>query len=278
VWPRWPVGLAFALWLLCVLGLAGIGWLDQLLRQAGRSDLVQLTTQDSPFVLAMLSAATFGAVLASRRPRHPVGWLLLAFGLSVLVEGGAYAYAHYGLLASPGAVPAASHVGMLSASGSTFIPWPACIGLVLLLTPTGTLPSPRWRWWAAVTAAVPLAHLIVSLGRQTFQYPDPPYLSVRNPLFVPALNPLGISQFPLVMIALLSVLVGGASLVVRFRRARGVERQQLRWVALAAALAGVAVPVAVAGVEIDSPAMVGWGVGGYAAVLCLAIAAAVLGS
>ena len=81
---------------------------------------------------------------------------------------------------------------------------------------------------------------------------------------------------PALVITLLSVVVGGASLVVRFRRARGVERQQLRWVASAAVVAAVGIPVAMAGISIESAAVVGVAVLGSAAVLCLAIAAAIL--
>jgi hypothetical protein len=72
------------------------------------------------------------------------------------------------------------------------------------------------------------------------------------------------------------VVVGGASLVVRFRRARGEERQQLRWVTSAAVVAAAGIPVAVAGISIDSQAVVGVAVLGSAAVLCLAITAAIL--
>jgi hypothetical protein len=62
-----------------VAGLAAIAWIDRLLRRAGRIDLALLHTSDTaPYVLAIVIAATVGAVLASRRPRHPVGWLLLA--------------------------------------------------------------------------------------------------------------------------------------------------------------------------------------------------------
>jgi hypothetical protein len=69
---------AWTLWALTMLGIAVIAWLDQLSRRAGRPDLAQLTLGSvvGP-VLAAVSAATVGAVLASRRPRHPVGWLLL---------------------------------------------------------------------------------------------------------------------------------------------------------------------------------------------------------
>jgi hypothetical protein len=81
---------------------------------------------------------------------------------------------------------------------------------------------------------------------------------------------------PALVITLLSVVVGGASLVVRFRRARDVERQQLRLVASAAVVAAVGIPVAMAGISIDSAAVVGVAVLGSAAVLCLALAAAIL--
>ena len=81
---------------------------------------------------------------------------------------------------------------------------------------------------------------------------------------------------PALVLTLLSVVVGGASLVVRFRRAQGMERQQLRWVTSAAVVAAAGIPVVVAGISIESPAVVGVAVLGSAAILCLAIAAAIL--
>ncbi len=71
--PRWwPGVLAWALWALAMLGLPATAWLDHLSRQAGRPDLAQLAGGSvvAP-VLALVSAATVGAVLASRRPHHP---------------------------------------------------------------------------------------------------------------------------------------------------------------------------------------------------------------
>ena len=81
---------------------------------------------------------------------------------------------------------------------------------------------------------------------------------------------------PALVLTLLSVVVGGASLVVRFRRAQGMERQQLRWVTSAAVVAAAGIPVVMAGISIESPAVVGVAVLGSAAILCLAIAAAIL--
>jgi hypothetical protein len=81
------VVLAWALWALAMLGVATIPWFDHLLRQARRPELIQLDATAVPMVLAALVAATVGAVLASRRPHHPVGWLLLALGLAVTASG-----------------------------------------------------------------------------------------------------------------------------------------------------------------------------------------------
>ena len=74
-------------------------------------------------MLAIVSAATVGAVLAGRRPRHPVGWLLLALGLSVTLDAVTDSYARYGLLASPGAVPAVAQVRLLGNTASSPSPW-----------------------------------------------------------------------------------------------------------------------------------------------------------
>jgi hypothetical protein len=133
-WPGVAAWALWALWALTMLGLPMTAWLDQLSRQAGRPELAQLIPGAvvGP-VLGMVSATTVGAVLASRRPRHPVGWLLLACGLFMVASGVALAYAAYGLLARPGALPAAHAVARY---------WPAttviaqtAISFVLLLTP-----------------------------------------------------------------------------------------------------------------------------------------------
>jgi hypothetical protein len=272
--PRWQSAvLAWVLWALVPLCLVPITWLDHLLRQAGRPELVILDASGIPYLLSALSAATVGAVLANRRPYHPVGWLLLALGLSVAVDGVANGYAAYGAVARPDGLPAARQVAVY-ADNATLV-GRVCIAFVLLLTPTGSLPSPRWRWWARVTAVAP-AVLLVSralLPRPFY----PPFQSVPNPLAVHVLvGPLTVVWAVSSAVTYLGLVVAIASLVVRFRRARGMERQQLRWVALAAWLSVLALVVVLAGQVLDDDAMVTWAAGVLVAILPLGTGAAIL--
>jgi hypothetical protein len=270
----WPGVAAWALWALTMLSISAIAWLDQLSRQAGRPELAQLTLGAvvGP-VLAAVSAATAGAVLASRRPRHPVGWLLLAVGLSAAWGGVPPAYAAYGLLARPGALPAADAVARYWPI--TLIITQTAASFVLLLTPTGRLPSPRWRWWARLTAAA-AAILLVALAVASGPL-DPRYQVLGGPFDLRGQGGMLLVVNQLALAATtLAVVVGAASLVVRFRRARGAERQQLRWVASAAALAVVGAVVALGGLAVGATAVVTWAISLSFAVMPLAIGAAIL--
>jgi hypothetical protein len=270
---RWRAVLAWALWALALLGIAAIVWFDQLLRQAGRVDLVQLNASAVPFLLALVSAPTVGAVLATRRPGHPVGWLLLSLGVSIGLSGFLDGYAPYGLLARPGSLPAARWPAIFSPAVT--VAGIACLAFMLLLTPTGSLPSPRWRWWARVTAAAPVI-FVVALTLEPEPL-DPAYQSVTNPLGLQALQlPIAITDVVASGITVAAVVVGALSLGVRFRRARGIERQQLRWVALAALLVTMTILVVLAGMALGNPLLIIWGAGVSFAILPLAIGAAIL--
>jgi hypothetical protein len=270
---RWPTVAAWMLWALAMGGLPAIGWLDHLLRQAGRPDLAPLTPDAVAYVLGLVSAATVGAILASRRPRHPVGWLLLGFALSLTASGVINSYLIYGLLARPGALPAVHLVARYyPATGAAAL---SLLSLVLLLTPTGSLPSARWRWWAVITAAAPLALVLVVAvvpGRV-----DPQLLLASSPFSDRALGGVVLvaTRVALVVTAL-AVAVAAGSLGLRFRRAQGVERQQLRWVALAAALMVLAGPVVLVPVALESPILVDWASAVWVVVLPVAVGAAVL--
>jgi hypothetical protein len=270
---RWPGWLAWGLWALAVLGLASVPWFDRLTRQAGRPELTQLNASTIPYLLAIVVAATVGAVLAGRLPRHPVGWLLLGVGLSVAGSGVADGYARYGLVARPGALPAARWVAIYSPA--TTVVGLALVGYVLLLTPTGSLPSPGWRWWARLAAAGPVAFLAaLTVGPSLV---IPPYDTVIDPVANPALD--GVALTAIVagfFLTVAGLVVGAGSLVARFRRARGTERQQLRWLTLAAALTGAAAAVVGVGMAMDATAVPLFAAGVCLALLPLATGAAIL--
>jgi hypothetical protein len=268
----WPAGPAWALWALAMLGIFVAAWLDQLLRQAGRPDLRELTPTAIPPVLGAVSAATVGALVASRRPRHPVGWLLLALGLSVSASGPAEAYTNYGV-ARAGAAPAAGLVA--GYTPATVVLAVTCLGFLLLLTPTGALPSPRWRWWARVTAATPAALLlVVTLAPK----PDGRLVqAIDNPLDLHGLHGVVLAATQAASaVTNVAFVVAAVSLVVRYRRARGIERQQLRWVALATVVLALLSVVVLAAVALDAFALAALAGSLCVAILPLAIGAAVL--
>ncbi|MFF0269784.1 sensor histidine kinase [Kribbella sp. NPDC004536] len=190
------------------------------------------------YVLFNLAAVGAGAVIAWRRPENTIGWLFLGFGLlNTLASDLAHGW---GLRAAAEGWPGGPVGEAISA-----VSWlPSGYGWVLtfLLFPTGRLPGRRWR-------AVPwigAAGLLISMTAWTLS-PDRgrDFVSGRNPIAVEGL-PTGLLLavgMPLFLGALLAAVV---SLAVRFRRSAGLERQQLKWFVLAAAVAGVALPTSFA--------------------------------
>ena len=272
---RWLGVLAWAVWALTMLGLAVAAWLDHLQRQAGSPETAWLLQPASiPLLVAAVSAATVGALVGSRRPAHPVGWLLLGLGLLVVANGVVSGYVNYGLLVRPGALPGAGYLA--GVANSIQVLWLACVSFVLLLTPTGSLPSPRWRWWARVAAAAPV--LLVLLSAVDPQPLLPEHPEVENPLAVSVPPGLLLAVAAIAALIVLASLVAAAwSLVVRFRRARGVERQQLRWLALGAAVSGaVALLVGVVAGAMAKDSLVLAALGTCVALLPLATGASIL--
>jgi hypothetical protein len=127
---------------------------------------------------------TVGAILASRRPENPVGWLLCLSGVAVSTSSFTSEYAIYALLAQADSLPAGEAMAWIAS-------WmlPIMSGLqvsYLMLFPTGRLPTRRWRWPAWLTAAYVFVEVIASA------LSPGAYLSSLGPIR----NPLGIEGFP----------------------------------------------------------------------------------
>jgi hypothetical protein len=204
------------------------------------TSLVQWTSwADLPFgvmfcLLGIASAVT-GAAVASRLPRNPVGWLILALGLGVGLLLAAGAYAEVGVLTSTGPLPTqavAAWVGDVLSIPVFF----GATGLLLLLFPTGRPLSPAWRWFTWAFAAT-VATATLSYGL----IPGEIGPGVENPFGLPGDAGRAAEAVAVVTdwLALPAMLVCAVALVVRLRRSEGVQRQQLKWFTYAAAVAGV---------------------------------------
>jgi len=178
--------------------------------------------------------ATLGLVIAIRRPRHPVGWLLLGFGLAVSLQ---VAVGQYAALAAAADLP-----GRLYALWASTQVQGLGVGLLVLLVllfPTGRLPSLRWRPVAwSLAAGFALTLLTQGLKPSSLAY----FHGEHNPFGAPALESiLGPLEVVGGVLVVAGVLGAVASLVVRLRRSRGRERQQIKWFVYVALLAITAI-------------------------------------
>jgi hypothetical protein len=181
--------------------------------------------------LLAVGYSTVGAVVASRRLGNPVGWVLCSIGLSWGAYHFSSEYVTYALLAAPWSLPAAKAAAWIASW--LWVPGLGLIVFLALLFPSGQLPSPRWRpfaWLSVLVVAVGTIMAAFSPGARFG-------LSVRNPLGIESL-PNIYEQLQALMFAL--IFVASVSLLVRLHHARGVERQQIKWVAYAGALAASA--------------------------------------
>ncbi len=187
--------------------------------------------------LATMGYATTGALIVSRQPRNTVGWLFLLIGLCVGFSGFAENYSQRALdLGGPEAIPLVPLVAWLGANFALVVGF-GSIPLVLLVFPDGRLPSRRWR---VVAVAMVLALAAGLAGLALSPNPLGGEAKIPNPTAIPGLKELAsllmtIGGFGSVISGALCV----AALVVRFRRSRGAERQQLRWLAYSAGAAVV---------------------------------------
>jgi uncharacterized membrane protein YhdT len=187
--------------------------------------------------LTAISYAPVGALIASRHPENPVGWLLCLYGFVISLSYFSAEYAIYALLAQPDSLPAGEAMAWVFS-------WmlPLVIGfstLSYLLFPTGRLPSRRWRWAVWLT----VAFIVVGVLLGAFSSgPLSDLGPIQNPLGIVGLadiySAILYTTFSVLLVAVIS------SVFVRLRRAGGVEHQQIKWFAYAVAANAIAVVVA----------------------------------
>jgi hypothetical protein len=186
--------------------------------------------------LPFLAFPLVGALVASRRPHNPIGWLCLAVGIFWMLAIMSGSYAKYGLqVANPGTVPFPAAIGSLGEELA-----PATGGLIgtflLLLFPNGRLSSRRWRPVAWLSGAV-IVSIIVGGVLTPGRLQD--LGRVRNPF--------GLEESPwiadvaqgIMLLLPLCILASAVSLVLRFLRSGGEEREQIKWLAFAALILGL---------------------------------------
>ncbi|MDP9486467.1 MAG: hypothetical protein M3Q49_11925 [Actinomycetota bacterium] len=230
--PRAAAWLAWSLWAISLALIVFGGLLDTLtppvpVRGASPPGSAVL------FRALLLAFPTVGALVASRRPENPIGWIFCGGGLVNVVQDFALRYADYTLYAQHGALPGGRYMAWISSwVGSPSLMVLAV--LLFLLFPNGRLPSRRWRpvVWMAVGGGVIVA-LAVALRPGALDTH-----SIANPLgfgggIGGVLQVLGNVGGALVPVSLLASVT---SLILRLRGARGDERQQLKWFVYAAAL------------------------------------------
>ena len=230
-----PSKAAWLSWCICAvsLALAAAGLLLLVLSQQEARPGVPVFAQWAEDAVIAVGFSTLGAVVAPRfPPNNPIGWLFCALGLvgAVLLFCGEYAA--YSLVARPGSPPGGDAAAWAAAWAVSWL-WVVHSGLFAflgLLFPDGRLPTPRWRPFAWLVGAA------VALGSVAAACSPGPIDSL-----VPIRNPLGVEGAPNLVAPVEAVVfaltLGAAlSLLVRLRRARGVERLQIKWFAYAASV------------------------------------------
>ncbi len=176
-----------------------------------------------------------GALIASRRPENPIGWICLASGLLFMFLAVTDNYSTYGV-ARPGSVPFPVAIGTI---GNQWL-WVPAVGLLgiflILLFPDGKLLSRRWRplaWFSGMIIVV------LSITEGLAPGPLENQGEVRNPFGIEALPWLVTVSYIILPLLPLCILASAVSMVLRFRRSRGEERQQIKWFTFVASIAGL---------------------------------------
>ena len=205
----------------------------------------------SAFIWAITLVFTVaGLVIATRMPGNAIGWLFLGVGVSASLGSLSGTYAGYWIDTGTGSEALGRTAAWYAElSWMPFILVPATF--LLLLFPDGHLLSRRWRpiAWAA---AVGIVLNFVAEGTRPGPIPD--YPELRNPYAVDS-SLISLLELFAVVVLVIGMVGSATSMVLRFRRARGVERQQMKWIAFAGAVAALTIVVMTALYEVVGEAI-----------------------
>jgi hypothetical protein len=228
VLPRAGVGLV---WTISGLGVV-LGVLAFVYGAFNYGSLDAVLTRVALQAVWAMSFPLVGAVIATHRPRNPLGWIFLVIGVSTGLVVFGYEYASYVFRTAPGTAPG----GGLGVWVSQWA-WAPGLGLLLtfvpLLFPDGRLPSRRWRpvAWLSV---IPIVVIPVSTAVALWSWRGPALLDPNS--VSQGMGDLGVLNFGPYILMLGCGLACLTALLLRFRRARGIERQQLKWLLFASAV------------------------------------------
>jgi hypothetical protein len=215
-------------WLIVPLYAAGICTSYALQRRAGLLD--DNSVENAVLLVGFSAFAVVGAILVAKRPTNAIGWIMAAVALmlSTFLAGDSYtAYA----MVTRGQPDALAVVGAWT--GSWY--WYALLALVLvylpLLFPDGRLPSRRWLPVAVLAGIGTLGVVVLAALADTLPVNEASGYEIDNPIGIEGLGYVeDLPVFGVLGVILGVVVIGAAaSVVVRFRRSRGVERQQMKW-------------------------------------------------
>jgi hypothetical protein len=235
--------LAVAVCLISVFLALGLGTVVVLVQLDSSYEPEQSLPSSLPDIFMTLAFALVGGILTIKRPGNLVGWALSLAGVGLLLGGVLSSYAELALLAKPEAgLPAGAAAAAIAAGNWT--PLMAGVFLLLLVFPSGRLPSPRWRRVARlVLIGFAAVWLVISTAPGHL---DPPFEAYENPLAVTSSKGYIVVIFPIIGVCLVCVAATAGHLLLRFRRSRGDERQQFKWFAASAGLLLVSLPFSAA--------------------------------
>ena len=219
-----------------------------------------------------LAFAAVGALVASRRPKNPVGWIFCAVAITNVIWALALEYTLYSFVFHPGALPGREVAAWLVTGWISSLGWALMLTFVPLLFPTGQLLSPRWRsvaYLAAFMCVLQVLGVAFEPGPVDSSLPH-----IQNPLGVQdAAGLFSVLDQVGSLLVFLTVLVCVGSLLLRFVRSRAEERQQIKWFAYAVVVLTLLILISVIGGDYGARPL--WAIVFALGIICIPVATGV---